>query len=252
MDKIQRASRKSLSRWGWKAFLIMAIGALLLTGCEALETLRLLGIRQEWEITFYKAEKWELSLRLIVPPEAMETELVREDVESEVQAYLQEKAPGVKASWRKEQEGQNTVYYATFEGEGWHKLNEFFFDGNASISRREGKLYFSYPISPLEGMLTSSVTLRGGKIISSNADEITDGSAIWYHPAGTIEAVLTEKGGFNWLVILLALLGLSAIGGTIAFITRRKTSKGKGIACPKCGMVNRPGAKFCKRCGAKL
>jgi hypothetical protein len=222
MHKIHKAFRTIFWRWGWKAFLIVAIGALFLAGCEPLEVLILSGLRQEREVTFYKGEEWECSVRVIVPPEAMETGLIEEVFESEIRAYLQEKAPDVKASWRKEQEGQKMVYYATFEGKGWAKLNELAFNGNASITRRKGMVRIIYPISHLEAMLTRSLMLKGGKIVYSNADKVTDGNAIWYHPAGTVEAVLTEKGRFNWLLVFLVLLGISLAGGVVFLMLKRR------------------------------
>ncbi|GFP40378.1 hypothetical protein HKBW3S47_02074 [Candidatus Hakubella thermalkaliphila] len=178
-------------------------------------------------------------------------------LESELQSSLREEAPDVEVSWDKKNEGQNVVYHVTAEGEGREKLNRFAFDGNASITREDGKIYFTFSIPWEAGLVVSSLTLRGGKIISSNADKQTDGSAIWYRPTGTVEAVLTEKGRFNWLPILLFLLVISAVGGAMAFVARRPSKERavvmeREIACPQCGTVNSPGARFCKHCGARL
>ncbi|GFP24277.1 hypothetical protein HKBW3S09_01744, partial [Candidatus Hakubella thermalkaliphila] len=48
-----------------------------------------------------------------------------------------------------------------------------------------------------------------------------------------------------------------AVGGAMAFVARRPSKERavvmeREIACPQCGTVNSPGARFCKHCGARL
>ena len=205
MGQLQQRISRSVSSCR-KAFLVMIMGVLLLAGCGTTET----------EVTFYEGESWHCVTRLAVPSELLELEGGEEAVESEALSNFQAQAPGVELSWKKEYSGRDVVYHFTLDGTGWEKLNRFVFDSNASISRDDGRVHVRYPIPWGGDLVYSSLMLKGDKIISSNADESTDGSAIWYNPTGTIEAVLVEKAHINWLVILPFVFAF-LLAGTMIF-----------------------------------
>lgn len=240
--------KQEASKLGWRFLLSVILGALLLAGC---------GGEAKTDVTLYKGENWQAIMELAIPSQLLGMAGGEAALENELRSSLREKPPDIEVSWHREYEGQNVVYHFTLKGRGWDKLNEAIFDGGATIVGEDGKVHITYPIPWGSELTISTLTLRGGKIVSSNADEVTNGSAIWYNPTGTIEAVLTEKSRINWPVILLIALGVSMVGGAIAFLTRRQPSEAGAFiveesVCPRCGTVNPPGAKFCKHCGAKL
>lgn len=209
MGQLQRISPSVLSCR--KALLVMIMGVLLLAGCGTADT----------EVTFYEGENWHCVTRLVVPTELVEMSGGEEAAEREVLSSLQKEAPEVKTSWRKEYEGRNVVYHFSLDGTGWETLNRFVFDSRASITREDSKVHVRYPIPYESELVYSFLTLKGDKIISSNADETTDGSAIWHNPTGTIEAVLVEKAHINWLVILPFVFGFLIAGAMIFRSLRR-------------------------------
>jgi len=196
----------------------MIIGVLLLAGCGTADT----------EVTLYEGEKWQCVGRLVVPVEMVEMEGGEEDLDSRVLSILEEyreAAPEVEISWDKEYEGQDVVYCFTLDGTGWELLDQLVFRSAGSIVKEDGKVHIRYLIpayEELEELVYSSFTLKGGKIISSNADETIGGSAIWHNPMGTtIEAVLVEKAQTNWLVIVCFAL-VFAVAGTMIFRSLRR------------------------------
>jgi len=211
MDEFLRIFHPALSCWRWKALLIMITGILLLAGCGTADT----------EVIFYEGERWHCVTRLVVPMELVEMAGGEEAAERELLSQYQKEAPRVKASWDKEYEGRNVVYHFTLDGTGWETLNRIVFDGNATINREKDQVRIRYPTSWGAELVISSLTLKGDKVISSNADETTNGSAIWYHPTGTIEAVLVEKGHINWPVILPFVLAFLVAGIMILRSLRR-------------------------------
>jgi len=194
-----------------KALLVMIMAIMLLAGCGTAET----------EVTFHKGGSWHCVTRLVVPTQLIEMAGGEETVEREALSQLEAEAAGVKTSWRKEYDGQNVVYHYTLDGTDWETLNRLVFDSEAYITGEDGKVHVRYPIPWGSELVYSSFTLKGDRIISSNADETTDGSAIWYNPTGTIEVVLVEKARSNWLVILSFVFAFLLAGTMILRSLRR-------------------------------
>ena len=206
-NKIAQTLRRSKMLF---AAVIIAI-PLLLTGCVG-------DIKAD--ITLYSGEEWKANIDLT---------LTQQDVsmaggETAIEAELQRKAAqlkqqGVRYSWRKERKEGNVVYHFSGEGKGWAALNQAVFDSQAQIrSTEEGHVYFSY--TPLFAARTFTLRLTGGKIVSSNADEVRGNTAIWYNviSTGYAEATLTEATrsslpclGSMGLMLLLASISMFRI-----------------------------------------
>ena len=192
------------------AVVITAI-SLLLTGC--------VGVI-EADITLYSGEKWKAKIDLTLTQQDVSMAGGEPAIEAELQrqaAQLRQQC--VRYSWRKEQTEGNVVYHFSVEGQGWAALNQAVFNNQAQIqSTEEGHIYFSY--TPLFAARAFTLRLRGGKILTSNADEVRGNTAIWYNviSTGYAEATLTEAApslppclGSVGLIFLLIPLSMFAI-----------------------------------------
>lgn len=230
-----------------KVLVMMVALSLLLTACGSVDT----------EVTFYEGERWHTVMRLTVSREIVEMAGGEEALERQALSDLDEEVEGVEVSWVKERsDQQGVVYRITLDGTGWERLNRAVFDNRARITREGDRVHIRYEVPWGSELTITTLTLRGGKIISSNADEVSGGSATWHYPSGTVEAVLTEKSHVS--VALVVVGGLCALliaglvvaaGGIGIFVLSRRTTK---IYCTKCGAANAAGNQFCIKCGEKL
>jgi hypothetical protein len=158
---------------------------LLLTGC--------VGVIKA-DITLYSGEEWKANIDLTLTQQDVSMAGGEATIEAELQRQAaQLKQQGVRYSWRKERKEGNVVYLFSVEGKGWAVLNQAVFNGQAQIqSTKEGHVYFSY--TPLFAARAFTLRLTGGKILSSNADEVRGNTAIWYNviSTGYAKATLTE------------------------------------------------------------
>jgi hypothetical protein len=238
-------------QWKKVLLLIMIGGALLLTGCP--------GVSLDMEVTFYEGERWEHSGKLSLP-EAMVMMMggagaVEDMIRSELKRF-----PGLDVSIGRERRDEQVVYHVTAKGEGWEMLNDYAFEGRAAITRRNGEIHIEVEAATLAemDMVLASLTLHGGRVIDSNADQVTDGRATWYNPRDRIWVTLTEKRPGHGLIVPLIIFGLLAAGGVVAFacLAKRKSVANirvpVQIACAQCGKASSSGDKFCQNCGSRL
>jgi hypothetical protein len=226
-------------------------GTLLLTGCP--------GIAVDMEVSFYEGERWEHSMKLSLP-EALAMMLggaVEDTIRSELKRF-----PGLDVSISREHRAGEVVYQITAKGEGWEMLNDFAFEGRADITRRNGEIHIEAEVgadipAAAEMGMQVSLTLHGGRVIDSNADEVIGGRATWYNPRDRIWVTLTEKRPGHGLIVPLIIFGLLAVGGVAAFayLAKRKRVAIRvpvEILCAQCGRASSSGDKFCQNCGSRL
>lgn len=193
MDKMPNVIKAIARCRRTNALFIILISALLFAGCGTLEG----------EITFLQNERWKFSGSINVTEEMVKLSGGEEVIDNTLKETFQkykETIPGFKIEWQKERAKGNIIYKFSCEGKGWENLEKVFlgFSGSypssyVSISSQNGEIHFVFSVPEIPGVYFTSLVLKGGRIISSNADEVTDGNAYWYNPKGTIEAVLTEK-----------------------------------------------------------
>ncbi len=211
----------------------------------------LVGCWQENEITLYKDEQWQFESSFTYNPDEIPeigasvpllegvsldassslmnsglTDMVFNEAMSVYQQY------GYDASWEKSEALQGDITYTVLvDGAGWNSLADFMggvgpnaFDlPTASVNVVElgdGSLHFTANMPPdmLGGfgamLIPTTMQVRGGRIISSNADETRGGTAIWHNPTGYVEATLTPASTINGVVIgAMALIAVIVIGG---------------------------------------
>jgi ribosomal protein L40E len=234
--------------------LAAAIVALLLSGCGILRT----------DITFLQGERWKASVRMTIPAQMVSMYGGEAGIDSLLQQQAQSEWQQLQQVMKKERGKDGSVTYVfSSEGSGLYDLNEKVFQGQASISRNpDGTIAFSY--SPGWGAEMYGLSITGGKIISSNADQVKGNTAIWNDliRSGSAEVVLTESTGSNINLGLLgggALLIMAAAALFLFARSRRqtaaavKTSDSLAIGfCMRCGAKAMPGARFCPSCGAEI
>ena len=200
IDKIARMLRG-------KAPVVAVIIAvpLLLSGCVGVITA---------DVTLYSDEKWQANVDLTLTQEEVLMAGGEEAIESQLQFQIAEwEQQGNPGSWRKEYKEKNVIYHLSVQGEGWSALNRAVFNNQAQIRYIDrGRVYFFLPLQSAFAQQPLTLRLTGGKIISSNADEVSGRTAIWYdvRSKGGAEATLTEAGqsspaclGSVGLVVLL-------------------------------------------------
>jgi hypothetical protein len=235
------------------ALLAAVIVAFLLSGCGILRT----------DITFLQGERWKAIVRMTVPAQLL-TMYGEAGIDSQVQQRAATDWQQLQQVMKKERGKDGSVTYVfTSEGVGLNDLNEKVFQGQATISRSsDGTIAFSY--SPGWDAQMYGLSITGGKIVSSNADQVKGNTAMWNDlmRSGSAEVVLTESTGSNLNLGLLVGGALLIVAAAAVFLFARsrrqtvvpaKTSDSVTITyCLRCGAKAMPGARFCPSCGAEI
>ncbi|MBC8505004.1 MAG: hypothetical protein ISR58_12500 [Anaerolineales bacterium] len=184
------------------ALLLLLLFTLILTGCGMMEA----------EITFYNGEKWRYEAWLAVPADLITAEGGQEAVDSymtDVQNEIWREAPDVQIDLARESISQEQVVYRlTIDGEGWDKLTDV---SDISVTETSEGIQIRYPLSYISDFEITAITVKGSKIISSNADVTTNGSATWHNPNPydePIKAVLVPKREISWIPMVFVVLVL--------------------------------------------
>ncbi len=121
------------------------------------------------------------------------------------------------------------------EGQGLDKLNGATFDGEANLTKDDsGHIHLVWTPTSMAMLRSYTLTIHGGEIISSNANEEADGSATWHNPS-RVQVELT-KGGIPIAAILAVgiacacLLGLVIVGGVVVFVLLQRKKSESAVA----------------------
>lgn len=192
---------------------MLLLGALLLSSC---------GARVEYNVSLYSGERWEAEMRVPVSSAQIALAGGEAEVDAALETSLAEKGQA-DLEWEKIREQDQIIYRLSSQGQGWENLNQEVFDGEATIHEgsHSGEIYFRF--EPLSlGLGEMPLRLTGKEIVSSNANQVDGGTAIWYDVLasyGGAEAVLIPtrrsllrlpslnlgKGFFTYLAIVLGL-----------------------------------------------
>ncbi len=207
-------------------FLALLVLAGILGGC--------FQIRQE--LTLMPEEKWEARVEMTVPASviSMVGEEQLQELESQSKTETERlQAQGVSAqvSTRKTDQG-DFVLSVQMAGQGWEVLNRAAFTGTARLEPVGERLRFSYNPAQQGEMDLSSLYQFGGKytfvlnagtIYSSNATQVSGGTAIWENPTGeiTAEVGLSTGGMPLWLIVVLVAVGVVLLAGVAVVVLVR-------------------------------
>ena len=203
--------------------------ALALAGCDDLN-LSLVDLDQT--ITVYRGEEWEAGMVIRLPPETIELigseaearAMIEGELASEYGATLQES--GIQMDWKSEtDEFGELVYTFNLHGAGLDSLKAAMLDEDsrlvAAIVDGQRQIVLShYPGFQGLFLRNYSLTLTGGRILSSNGQLIDEHTVQWIDPSGRIEAVFTEKARFDPIRILLPVLcaaGIAILAAMVVF-----------------------------------
>jgi hypothetical protein len=236
-----------MSRLFRNLMMILFVGViLLLAGC---------GGNLDQTVTLYPNEGWETRIELEIPTELLAFVGSPAEVEAEMErqaAIWREE--GARVSWKSRNEDGKVIYAFDVKGEGYDLLNWVAFDGNATFRTVEmsGRRQIQFQHFASRGLFSDlegyTLTLVGGEIISSNGQQLNQGTVQWVNPMGRMEAALTEKNRTVSGVIWLLLIGLVAGGGGWYVWRRQRRS---AVACGACGAWLAPEAQFCPQCGQR-
>jgi hypothetical protein len=242
---------RRLSRIGLITIVVLA--TLSLAGCMSFDG----------EMTLYKSGKWDGTYDLTVAPDVVALAGGEAAMDAAMEEQLgpageKTEQNGATSSWKRIRSDDNSlVYRVSVSGEDLESLNSAL-EGGAKAQRvtsPEGKELIYFRFSPGE-IQDARLTLKAGKIVSSNADRVSGGTAEWDSLSAyeTAEATVTGAGA-SPLVPLIGLGSLVAllVAGAVVLVQRRRPAEKIGVKyCAACGEPLTPGAAFCMKCGKQV
>jgi hypothetical protein len=243
--------------WLW---VLAALALWLLTGCN-----------QEIEFAFYQEQKWKLESSFTFDPASVPTlgvsvpvvpGLFSVDMASSVmnpaliELSLNQVASiyrqrGFNLTWQKKRSwGGDLTYTIIAEGQGWDRL-EALLTGSALtdepvlppgsfqiIDLDNGQLRLTAQLwdDPLglNFLFPTTVRVRGGRIINSNAHEVRGGVATWHGVSGQLDVTLTPVSPFNQVLYLAGGVGAAvALGGGGYFLWKMVGYRGRQPLTPR-------------------
>lgn len=245
----------NVSKQTYFALFCLLTTLFVLTGCAA---------DIDRTVTFYHDEAWEADMEFDLLEESVAlADTTPEELEADmVETVAAWEEAGARVSWETRRDDALLIYAFHIEGVGISLLNEIVFEGKASITIEEidgrRQIHFSDRVSGiyLEAN-NNTLTLQGGKVISSNGNELNAETVQWVNPGGTLEAVLTEKSRFGVVHILVIVILMAVVAGVGYYFWRQGKStephleQTQASFCIGCGKPLNPEAKFCPYCGQK-
>jgi hypothetical protein len=157
---------------------------------------------------------------------------------------------GVKLPFKKVQELQDNGRHVQFVTKGWlQKSCTYTETWEDTVTNRQGP--FAEQAGNLIPVKLRWLVVMPGKIVESNADEITDNQAVWVLTLteyGTPRSFTARSKYWNTPVIVLVALGAFAIVALVFFANRKRAERNQK-QCLQCGTFISTSAAFCSACG---
>jgi len=238
------------------------VAAVLLSGCVGFEI-----VETDTQLTFKPDENWDLKVEMVYPADEglAEAEAQVEYLEQNQQSLNEEYSVQVEGDVSEVDKDGNVTLSLHYWGQGFDSVNEVL-SGAGSIETQEirGKKIITIQISQVFDQFVatrgSTVTIKGGKILSTNGDRLNSTTVRWFNP-GNIEVTMEEPGaGISGLGIALIALGVlsiaAAIGWRLGWFKRKSHPQPAPVNqesrfCSNCGAALTPQARFCSKCGSQ-
>lgn len=227
---------------------IIPLLLLLMTGCVDLE------VRTEFQPDGSGVQVWRFTSSALVAAQVKKFvdsyPLLKNGVRVWDEYRKGEYLLGVKLPFKKVQELQDNGREVRFETKGWlRKTCTYTESWKDTVTNRQGP--FAEQAGNLIPVKLRWLVVMPGKIVESNADEITGGQAIWtltLTEYGTPRTFTARSNYWNTpLIVLLSVAGFAITA--LVFFATRKRGESKQFQCRFCGTVISSSATFCSACG---
>ena len=244
-----------------KLLLASLVAAVLLSGCVGFEI-----VETDTQLTLMPDENWDLKVEMVYPAEEglAEAEAQVEYLEQNQQVLNEEYSVQAKGDVSEVDKDGNVTLSLHYWGQGFDWVNEVLW-GAGSIETQEIREEKTITIQISQGFEQfvttrgSTVTIKGGKILSTNGERLNATTVRWFNP-GSIEVTMEEPGAgiSGWGIALIALGVLSiaaAIGWRLGWFKRKSHPLPAPVSqassfCSNCGAALTPQARFCNKCGS--
>ncbi|MBI5823894.1 MAG: hypothetical protein HZB18_07705 [Chloroflexi bacterium] len=248
-----------------KRLIILALLSLILTGC-----------REETDLYFYTDQSWKLETALTVDEAIMDLAMgvggavVGSELGVPIPDSLLEsenwiglsldyivaeyRNQGLVAKWRR----SSNTYKLTVEGEGYSNMPGVSLGAILlePVAGTEDQYHFRMETSDMGDLNNFAlpglrydrvITLRVGRIIQSNADEVNGSTAVWRNK-DVVDAVFVPASPFPAGLIFTLL----CVGSMIGAISLGFNKFSGGVKCQNCGKRAHKGQEICSNCGEFL
>jgi hypothetical protein len=227
---------------------IIPLFLLLMTGCVDIE------VRTEFQADGSGVQVWRFTSSALLATQVKKFvdayPLLKNGVRIWDEYRKGEYLLGVKLPFKKVQELQDNGRLVKFETKGWiRKSCTYTETWQDTVTNRQGP--FAEQAGNLIPVKLRWLVLMPGKIVGSNADEITDNQAVWVLTLteyGTPRTFTAHSEYWNAPVIVLLSAGLFAAIALVFFASRKRAERNQ-IQCRNCGTVISSSAAFCSACG---
>jgi hypothetical protein len=227
---------------------IIPLLLLLMTGCVDIE------VRTEFQADGSGVQVWRFTSSALIAAQVKKFvdsyPLLKNGVRIWDEYRKGEYLLGVKLPFKKVQELQDNGRQVRFETKGWLlKTCTYTETWQDTVTNRQGP--FAEQAGNLIPVKLRWLVLMPGKIVESNADEITDNEAVWV-------LTLTEYGTSRsftarseyWNTPIIVLLSVVVFAGlALLFFANRKRAERTQTPCRNCGALISSTAAFCSACG---
>lgn len=243
-----------------RRFIVWLFTCVLLAACTGLLSL-------DTTVALPGQERWNATVYVKLPALAGNLLGSGSEVLHSVNEQMQQLGVKAQVSGPAKDRNGNLIYTLRASGQGYDQLNLFFATFNSASAftvdpEHPGRVHFYLETTAID-VISSSVTLRAGRIISSNGRQVNPWTVTWQNVNTPMEAVLQEGNGListlliaGGLLVLLAGLGLALKLRNRRALHRQNVRSGWGFVagsptCASCHRLLPKTALVCPYCGKR-